>query len=86
MIDEGMKGVQQTISQTEQCLIDRINHIFSINCIFCKQEGGYGGPSQKILKTKKAGEAISGHFLGQFYLQYMNNFRWYCSHLLNALF
>ena len=25
--------------------------------------GGYGGPPQKILKTKKAGEAISGHFV-----------------------
>ena len=27
-------------------------------------EGGCGGPPPKILKTKKAGDAISGHFVG----------------------
>ena len=41
----------------EPCLIDKINHIYSINHTFCNLEGG------KILKTKKAGEAISGHFV-----------------------
>ena len=45
-------------------MFDKINHTFSINRIFCNLEGGYGGPPPgKILKTKKAGEAISGHFL-----------------------
>ena len=33
----------------------KINHIFS------NLEGGSGVPPPKILKTKKAGEAISGH-------------------------
>ena len=35
-----------------------LNHIFSINRIFCNLEGGYGGPPRKILKTKKAGEYV----------------------------
>ena len=46
----------------EQCLIDKINHAFSINRIFCNLEGGTGVPPE-ILKTKKAVEAISGHFV-----------------------
>ena len=44
-------------------MFDKINHTFSINRIFCNLEEGYGGPPPEILKTKKAGEAISGHFL-----------------------
>ena len=32
---------------------------------FPSLEGGFGGPPpEKKLKTKKAGEAISGHFVG----------------------
>ena len=48
----------------EQCLIDKLNHVFSINCIFVIWKGGTGVLPRKILKTTKAGEAISGHFVG----------------------
>ena len=37
----------------EQCSIDKINHILSINCIFCNLEGGMGVLPRKILKNKK---------------------------------
>ena len=41
----------------EQCLDWKINHILS------NLDGGCGVLPRKILKTKKAGEAISGHFV-----------------------
>ena len=76
----------------EQCLIDKINHIFSINCIFCNVKGGYGGGGggggvlpRKILKTKKAGEAISGHFVRTILPSVNERFQ-RISHLLYALF
>ena len=41
---------------------------------------------RKILKTKKAGEAISGHFAGVILPKVNEDFRGKCSSLMYALF
>ena len=38
----------------EQCLIEKINHIFSINCTFCNLKGGYGGPPPENFKNQES--------------------------------
>ena len=43
----------------EQCLIDKIIHIFSINRIFCNLEGGYGGPPPENFENQ---ECMRSHF------------------------